>query len=147
MQILKKVLTSVILPLVFFAATSHQLSKADGGQGNLWLKWSGQERELFVTGYVTGLIKGYGRGCRTADTLSPQPSFKATENSALGNCVAKGPSFSMSLDAYAQKATEFYQHYPEDRDLKVYSLLDLLSDSEHKSFIQIDEMYRAGSIR
>lgn len=48
----------------------------DLAQGAIWLRWSKEQRTTYVTGYVRGVEKGYANGCRAAEKIRPQQTFK-----------------------------------------------------------------------
>jgi hypothetical protein len=79
-----------------------------------------------VDGYIEGLLRGFGRGCLTG-TKGVQPAEPGPDADPFHKCLQGNFSFSRTSGEYAKLITEFYEKYPDDRDMRVPEVLIKLS--------------------
>jgi hypothetical protein len=94
-------------------------------EGDMWLKWSELEKDLFVNGYVAGYVSGLGSGCRTG--IGTSSDQKGIENERrIDTCSRDVADFYKGTPYLSKRITEFYIRYPEDRELDPNEILDLV---------------------
>jgi hypothetical protein len=99
------------------------------GEGSEWIKWTDQERQLFVAGYVAGYAGGAGDACRTFDLkFSGGNKWNGPEDNPLANCRRATPHFSRPLAFYVERLTQFYVDNKEYRKAPAYVLMNALAD-------------------
>jgi hypothetical protein len=94
--------------------------------GTLWLKTSQEARTAYVDGYIDGLLRGFGRGCLTG-TKGMQATEPGPDADPFHKCLLGNFSFSRTSGEYAKLITEFYERFPDDRDVRVLEVLIKLS--------------------
>ena len=133
--------------LLLIVVCVHARGTRVGHEGDDWLQWSKKERLIYVSGYIAGAVNAYGRGCRVADEINPQQSFKDTEVSTFGRCLEQGPSFKRGAEHYAAQVTMFYEQYPNDRPVYIREIVDLSADNKNKTLEEIDQLYRSKQLK
>lgn len=93
-------------------------------QGDIWLKWTHQERKAYILGFATAYAKGYESACRKMDKLWTAPPGTGPEEALLKRCLADEIGLSKSADYYAETVTEFYTRYPGDRDINIDEVIE-----------------------
>jgi|BogFormECP03_OM2_1039629.scaffolds.fasta_scaffold05784_2 hypothetical protein len=114
--------------LALWTLEAGPLSGQHGGWplGNAWLKWNHSEREKFVWGYTTAYSKGYGSACRQIALEWTGPVQPGYENAPLNKCLKGQLDFSKGSDTLIKSITDFYKRYPDDKDVSIEEILDLL---------------------
>ena len=93
-------------------------------QGDWWLRWNHDSRETYVYGYTLGFSKGHLDGCEQAVKMFAAAPGTPGDKSPLQKCISSEPDFSKGSDYFVRSVTEFYERYPEDRDLYLNELID-----------------------
>jgi hypothetical protein len=92
-----------LIMLTALAFTESPLSGQRGWhQGNTWLKWSQEAREIYVFAYLEGYAAGAG-GC----------------------CGEKAKAWADS-DQVVKSITDFYSRYPGDREIYIHEVMEQL---------------------
>lgn len=92
--------------------------------GDWWLKMDANRRKAYVWGFMMGYDKGYWTGCSDAIKSLPAAVSAKDKYSARAGCE---PNLRAAKDDLLVKGvTDFYEHYPEDRDLMVHQVLEQL---------------------
>jgi hypothetical protein len=100
------------------------------GEGEWWLNSSEDVRQTCVGAYVLGFKKEYGSGCLKATEVLPPNTGTGPENNPRHMCLQQGPNFPESTASITSLITEFYQRYPNDRDLYVEEIIASLGAGE-----------------
>ena len=88
-------------------------------QGDTWLKWNHDQRQAYVFGYISGYLNGHDEACR-------QVTRDRTTDAHADNCADQRIDFSKGTD-FVSLVTEFYNRYPEDRELDIAEVLGQLT--------------------
>jgi len=92
-------------------------------EGDQWLRWTNEVRQTYVLAFSLGYSKGYAQGC-TVGTRDVAASLRpGLENNPARNCRHKGLDFSRGTDYFVKSITDFYTHFPADRDIYVEELI------------------------
>ena len=117
--------SSIILSLTLLITLSMS-GQRECCQANLWLKWTHDEREGYVSGYSIGYSAGYGSGCEQGTKDWPITVKGNVEDFPLNKCISKQPDFSKGSEFLIRAVTDFYNAYPSDRDIYINEILDQL---------------------
>ncbi len=77
-------------------------------------------------GYVVGYSTGRWDGCAEVDKYSTRQANPADENDPTRQCRHEGPDFSKNTDYFVKAITDFYNRYPEDREIDIGEVLEQL---------------------
>jgi hypothetical protein len=91
--------------------------------GDIWLKHSLRERQLFVGGYVLGYIEGNGNGCAEGTKDWPVQSERGYEEKRQRKC-RETIDFSMRSEDLINLVADFYKRFPGDRDIYPEEILN-----------------------
>jgi hypothetical protein len=92
-------------------------------EGDAWLKWSDDIRQTYVGAYILGFKKGYGLGCTSAMEMLPPSTQPGVENDPHHRCLQQEPAFPPDTASMKESITQFYQRYPNDRDLYIEEIV------------------------
>jgi hypothetical protein len=117
------------LPLLILGQDQPQLrslpipeARSGTPQGELWMKWSLDQRLGYVQGFLQGLHEGYRDACVKAGLITPSSPTLADK------CIAQIPKIAFTSDQYEDLVTRFYTEYPQDKQLPIHLLLQKLSE-------------------
>ncbi len=144
-----------ILIVSAFQLPSRLLRRPDllQHQGQLWLSWTGSERESYVLGYIEGYGVGGSDACLSIDRFCrlEKPQTVAGGNvpswhpSALCSADIQGydyvivsPSSGVNVSGYTAVITKFYMQHPDLRDTL---LLDLMRMLRGPKKVTADDLY------
>ena len=109
--------SGALTALLLFAETVMFASPPQGG-GREWLSWSPKVRSVFVDAYLSGYLSGKTDACNAADVLfelnKPVHDIKDTVSN---RCFRHAKSYSKPSNYYAKVITDFYQKYPNHRNI------------------------------
>jgi hypothetical protein len=92
-------------------------------EGEDWLHWNAQTRNVYVRAYTEGNLQGYNRGCGEGIiSLSPKINGQTFIDSSK-KCAAKAPITSLASTNFAEQITRFYELYPHQRFLRISDIL------------------------
>lgn len=111
--------------LTTFTRTSFSGQRGWPG-GNNWRAWSKDAKEKYIWGYMSGSGDAYDAACRQIDLEWAGKAEPGYENSPLNKCLKGQLDFSKGSDYFLKSLTEFYEAHPEDRDISIGEVLDLL---------------------
>jgi hypothetical protein len=114
------------------------------GEGQRWLSWSADQRQSFISGFLTGYTVGFRTGCTEYSFADPPKDGLDLNKSPLQKCMIQELDYSKMPKDYAIRITAFYERYPADADVPTTWLVLALSDSEHKSFEEIHTAWADG---
>ncbi len=101
------------------------------GEGGEWLKWTQQERQLYVAGFLSGYARGAYDGCETFDMkFSGNYKWNGPDDNPLANCRKATPHFSRPLTFYSEHITLFYSENAQYRKIPAYILMKALPDEK-----------------
>jgi hypothetical protein len=107
-------------------------------QGEVWLSWEIPVREWFVESALAGYKAGYDEGCK--DAMKAHNGLQAGNQQKLGEDICPNSRrFRNDALPYSRQMTEFYTAYPEDRDLPLAYLIQMLVGPKPKT---LDEIHR-----
>jgi hypothetical protein len=95
-------------------------------EGTQWLRAAEDARTAYIDGYVEGRLRGFGQGCLTG-TEGVKASSPGPDADPFHKCLSKNVTFSKTTMEYVKSITQFYEKYPEDRDMRVSEVLMDLS--------------------
>jgi hypothetical protein len=110
-------------------------------EGEVWLNWDVSMRVGFTNGFVQGFRRGARNGCSTATQIL-KPISESTKESVKdpeSRCVNDVLSFTKGASYYESELTAYYKRHPEDQDVLIEQLLQLLSDSSTENLEQFHE--------
>jgi hypothetical protein len=93
-------------------------------QGDVFMSWQFPVREWFVEGALAGYRVGYDQGCADG-----KPTLEAAKPHSLElptDACPSGRRFHDKSMFYAKQMSDFYTKFPEDRDLPVAYLIQML---------------------
>jgi hypothetical protein len=128
--------TAVISSTLYFQLVSQQVP-FDGADGSAWLKWSEKTRELYVTAYVHGLMRGYSRGCEAGIRSTTPTIDSARLPIASDKCWTSFPISTQDSIKLIGSITQFYKEYPDQRSIHASDVL--LALHEGRSIQQIHD--------
>ena len=79
-----------------------------------------------MLGYIVGYSTGRWDGCGEIVKGAVKGNNPASENDPLHRCRHQGPDFSKNTSYFVNALTEFYTHYPGDRELDIGEVLEQL---------------------
>jgi hypothetical protein len=99
--------------------------------GNDWLQWTKARRQSYVRGFIEGYYVGCAQACEKAanPSLAPQGSAPRRTQQVL--------DFGTGTEELADRVTEFYKRYPENRILTFEEVV--IEIGQGKSLEQIHE--------
>jgi hypothetical protein len=115
---------------VWILAASPLLAQRVCCQGDLWLKWKHGARESYVWGFTEGYTKGQMDGCEQGRKYSRGDIKSSHEDASEHSCPKEEHDFSKGSDYLVRAITDFYTRYPEDRDIYIDEILDLLGKGQ-----------------
>ena len=131
----KTSIIGVLVTLLLF--TTAGFTADDSSEGERWLSWSDETRIGYVTGFLWGFEQGYFQGCEVGEkTYSTRPSGLPGEK-----CIAKIPNHLKTPGEYAEIITSYYISYPDDRNVRVLSLLVGLQSNPDLTIQEIHKTY------
>ena len=108
--------------LLYVRMTSLSVPFA-GASGNDWLGWNKSTKELYITAYVQGMIRGYSRGCDSAISLALPTVEGPKVSEAFNRCWSRFPISAQDSIKLIGPITEFYKDYPDQRSFYVADIL------------------------
>jgi hypothetical protein len=138
----KQRLVLILLGILLLITTPSQRLGSAGvpGEGDWWLKSNEDVRQTYTGAFVLGFGKGYGLGCSNATkNLPPDPGL-GLENNPRHECLQQEPNFSVDTALIAKSITEFYQRFPDNRDVYVEEIIVSLAEGQ-----TLDEIHQLHS--
>ena len=114
------------------SGTVHFPSARTVKDGDLWIGWDKVQRLAFINGYIQGNRDGHQKGCGTAEQIVAGGVVSKVMNELVTHCL-KSEAFTKSPDNYAESITNFYQEYPQEREVPIRVLFQLMSDESGKT--------------
>jgi hypothetical protein len=108
--------------------------------GDEWLKWSATERNTYVYGYTAGFGHGLIEGCKRG-TRDMRVTVERVADLPLNKCMETQPKFA-DADYLVKSVTDFYERYPDFRDIYPFEVLDQLGTG-----LSVDEIQKASFFR
>ena len=127
----------VLIPAMVLLC-AHCLAMDPFPRGDDWMSWSAETRLAYVSAYVQAYVEGFRVGC---DAGKEAYATKIPKGDVGQKCVGKGKTFSMSLENYVDKITEYYRSYPNDRHVHVGTILEGLCDERQLTPQQMHQYY------
>jgi hypothetical protein len=113
---------SLIALAVFLIIPNPTSGTRVGREGDTWLKWSKDVRLTYGSAYVIAFTAGFNKGCEEG-TNGVRPANSGLENEPLLKCLDKGPHFPTNVPI-AELVTDYYKHFPDDRDLYIAEVIE-----------------------
>jgi hypothetical protein len=105
-------------------------------QGEVWLTWDLPVRGWFVEAAIAGYKSGYDEGCK--DAMADEKGMQVGDRKKPeADACPNGGRFRNEALRYSQQMTDFYTRYPEDRDLPVAYLIQMLIGPKPKTLDEI----------
>ena len=115
--------SSIALLAFIVIADSHIHAAWVGSEGDKWLQWNTQTKQVYVEAYVLGIQSGYTKGC-SEGIFALQPKIKGGEAIRYANlCLAHSPISEKDSSKMIDDITEFYTKYPKQRYLYISDIL------------------------
>jgi hypothetical protein len=118
---------SVLMALWIFAA-GRLSGQRNWHQGDTWLEWKHNARESYVFGYIVGYSTGRWDGCGEGAKDSAREANPGDESDRTHRCRHQGPDFSKNMDYFVKTITDFYERYPEDREIDIGEVFEQLGN-------------------
>jgi hypothetical protein len=121
--------TLYALCLIIIATTCLEIPLSGqrmGSLGDVWLKWSTLDKDIFVGAYVAGYTSGRESGCRAGVSEPPGKDHAASDGDLSVRCTQDLGDFDKSSAYLIKRITDFYKQYPGDRDLTPNEILNLV---------------------
>lgn len=113
---------------------------------NDWARMTLSEKTYFVEGYVKGSTAGHIDACMLLRNETQHlPAVSTSSGIELDPCQGRSRSWSKGTAEVVKQITSYYKLYPDDRSLKVASLIQNLSDQSGLSLGQIHDEKNAAS--
>ena len=107
-----------------------------GADGNEWLRWGQDTRDLYVTAFAHGMMRGYSQGCQAAISTAIPSIDGPKVPEAFNRCWSRYPISSRDSIQLVGAITEFYKKYPDRRSLNASDILLKLHAG-----LSIDQIY------
>jgi hypothetical protein len=92
-------------------------------EGEEWLKWDAQTRNIYVRAYASGNMQGYAHGCSEGLVASSPKMTGLYTAGASKRCSAGAMITSRDSSHFAEEITKFYQSYPQQTFLRISDIL------------------------
>jgi hypothetical protein len=128
--------------------------------GEQWLSWGSAEKSTFVIAYLQGYGDGISGGCNSAKEALSSAELKNTKDNRyyifdLANCRSRIPVFTKvklhtsgepDTSAYTDVITEFYEKYPQYREIPYIYLMQLLKGDNPPGVSELYSMAQTGKM-
>jgi len=104
-------------------------------EGEVWIRWEFPIRQWFVQAALAGYDAGYDEACR--NLMLADKSAADHPKSKDDDCVNGRRHLRGEAAKYSKAMTDFYTRYPEDRDLPIAYLVEMLLDPKPKTLEEI----------
>lgn len=95
----------------------------DGSEGDQWMKWDNNVRQVYVGAYVQGAMSGFTRGCdQGVSAARPKTSGDAVLK-YMSECLSHSLISERDSIKMVDTITEFYTRYPDQRVLNISDIL------------------------
>jgi hypothetical protein len=114
---------SVVITVLFLIVTSTCRANWICCEGDEWLRWDAQTRSVYVRAYTWGYSEGYTSGCHNGLVASKPEMNGSYTMEASKRCSESASVTSRDSSHFADRITEFYQKYPQQRFLRISDIL------------------------
>lgn len=113
----------VLITVLFLTVTATCRANWICCEGDEWLRWDAQSRGVYVRAYTMGYVHGYTSGCANGLVASTPEMNGSYTMEASKRCSERATITSRDSSHFADRITEFYQKYPEQRFLRISDIL------------------------
>lgn len=115
----RSVLFTVLIIIVTAACRANWICC----EGDEWLSWDAQTRSVYDRAYARGNMQGYARGCANGLVASTPEMNGPYTMEASKRCSDGAMITDRDSSHFADRITEFYQKYPQQRYLRISDIL------------------------
>jgi len=116
-------LRSVLITVLFLIVSATCRANWICCEGDEWLRWDAQTRSVYVRAYTSGYVHGYYGGCGNGLVASTPEMNGPYTMEAAQRCSDRSMITSRDSSHFADRITEFYQKYPQQRFLRISDIL------------------------
>ncbi len=132
------------LSMANWITTAARPLPQDSLEGDLWLQWNQETREVYYAAYIRGLSRGFYEACTAVSPRSRVIQLnRPQKKDALDTCLKKSPRFTKEDPRYyLETITALYRDHPEIRRVSIGRLILFMSDSNKLTPEQIRDKFR-----
>jgi len=133
----------VLITGVWWSSQSQRFEAPVGSLlGDQWLRMTHPEKVYFVEGYRRGSGAGQADACQlfsesVKNQLLPVPTSTGI---VLDRCLGRARNWSKGTEEIVKEIDEFYQRFPDSREVQLTNLIQNLSDQAGLDLDQIHQM-------
>jgi|GEM_PF-5634634 hypothetical protein len=109
----------IVIGVLLATWSLHVRAAQDGSEGDEWMKWDNNLRQVYVRAYVQGLMNGFNRGCDEGVSAAQPKAPGDTVLKFMTTCISHSPVSQRDSMKMVDQITSFYTRYPEQRSLNI----------------------------